>query len=89
MTLGNLRMAVREMIGRRGFIGGLVGLAAVPIAGKVLQASFVVPPVGAYDVDKIGDLMFHSADFPMADKIAERLKRTYKRSDPDNNWMPA
>lgn len=35
-------------------------------------------------INKIGDLMFRSADFPLADKIAERLRRDIKNSAP---WL--
>ena len=33
-------------------------------------------------IDEIGDLMFYSADFPLADKIAERLMRKIKTEKP-------
>lgn len=33
-------------------------------------------------IDEIGDLMFNSADFPLADKIAERLMRKIKTEKP-------
>jgi portal protein len=35
-------------------------------------------------VDEIGDLMFQSADFPLADKIAERMRRKIKATAP---WL--
>lgn len=35
-------------------------------------------------INDIGDLMFQSADFPLADKIAERLKRKIKKERP---WL--
>lgn len=33
-------------------------------------------------IDEIGDLMFRSADFPLADKIAERLRRKIQAQSP-------
>lgn len=33
-------------------------------------------------IDEIGDLMFRSADFPLADKIAERLRRKIQNNAP-------
>lgn len=33
-------------------------------------------------IDEIGDLMFRSADFPLADKIAERLRRKIEANSP-------
>lgn len=47
--------------------------------------AFVNVVTGAPElINKIGDLMFRSADFPLADKIAERLRRDIKNSAP---WL--
>lgn len=35
-------------------------------------------------IDEIGDIMFQAADFPLADKIAERIKRKIKATAP---WL--
>ncbi len=35
-------------------------------------------------INEIGDLMFQSADFPLADKIAERIKRKIRATTP---WL--
>ena len=47
--------------------------------------AFVQITTGAPElINEIGDLMFQSADFPMADKIAERIKRKIKNLTP---WL--
>lgn len=47
--------------------------------------AFVNVVTGAPElINKIGDLMFRSADFPLADKIAERLRRDIKNNTP---WL--
>jgi hypothetical protein len=46
-------------------------------------AAFVQIVTGAPAlIDQIGDLMFRSADFPLADKIAERLRRKIQANTP-------
>lgn len=55
--------------------------------------AFVQIVTGAPDlINEIGDLMFLSADFPMADKIAERMRRKIKQLAPyllDENAGPS
>src|SRR5262249_27539485 len=47
--------------------------------------AFVQIVTGAPElINEIGDLMFLSADFPMADEIAERMKRKIKQTAP---WL--
>lgn len=47
--------------------------------------AFVQITTGAPElINEIGDLMFQSADFPLADKIAERLKRKIRATAP---WL--
>lgn len=47
--------------------------------------AFVKIVTGAPElINEIGDLMFQSADFPLADKIAERLKRKIRNAAP---WL--